>query len=261
MAAPPRSGAARADGTQTVQRAAALLRTIASHNRGGLRVVDVCRMTGLNRPAAHRLLQCLAREHLLVRSTRTRNYHLGPLLYELGLTAAPSVRLEQLCRSHIKALADLTGDMVFLTLRSGYDAVCIDRQEGAFWIRTYTLEVGTRRPLGIGAGSLAILSGLPDDEIRDIISFNSKRLEAYNGLTAKKLSRMVMQSKQRGYAVHDGAVSGARAIGVAIRDGSGAPTAAVSVSGVASRMQVTRWSELVPLMREQVAKIETVLAR
>lgn len=259
--ASPSAAADAPEGTQSVQRAAMLLRVIASHNRAGLRVVDLCRLTGLRRPTVHRLLQCLASESLVVRNARTRNYHLGGMLYELGLTAAPPVRLADLSRKDLRALADATGDMVFLTLRSGPDAVCVDRQEGAFWIRTYTLEVGTRRPLGIGAGSLAILSALPEGEIRRAIDANRERLAAYNGLTARRLLRMVRQAQARGFAVHDGSVSGARAIGVPIRDTHGEPVAGISVSAITSRMQEPRWPQLVALLRDHAASIERALVK
>jgi DNA-binding IclR family transcriptional regulator len=247
------------EGTQSVQRAAALLRIIASHNRAGLRVVDLCKLTGFRRPTLHRLLQCLAHENLVARNPRTRNYHLGPMLYELGLSAAPSVRLSDIARPHLRALADATGDMVFLTQRSGMDTVCIDRQEGAFWIRTYTLEIGTRRPLGIGAGSLAILSALPEEEIRAALEANRDRLHAYNGLTVRKLMTMVRQARLRGFAVHDGSVSGARAIGVAIRHAHGTPIAGISVSAVTSRMAEARWPELLKLLSANVAAVEAAL--
>ncbi|MGE5526418.1 MAG: IclR family transcriptional regulator [Rhodospirillaceae bacterium] len=242
--------AGRPDGTQSVQRAAAVLRTLASHNRAGLRVVDLCEMTGLKRPTVHRLLQCLARERLVVRNARTRNYHLGPMLYELGLTAAPAVKLDALCRPHLRALADATGDMAFLTLRSGFDAVCIDRQEGEFWIRTYTLDVGTRRPLGIGAGSLAILAALDDRERSEVLAVNRERYPAYNDASALQLGRMAKQTQRRGFAIHDGSVSGARAIGIPVYDASGAPIAGVSVSAIMSRMEEKRWPELVRRLRE-----------
>lgn len=243
-------------GTQSVQRAAMLLRIIASHNRTGLRVVDLCELTGLRRPTVHRLLQCLANEKLVTRNMRTRNYHLGQLLYELGVTAAPAIKLEDLCRSDIRALAEVTGDMAFLTLRSGLDAVCIDRQEGSFPIRTYTLEVGTRRPLGVGAGSLAILSALPGEQISEVVQQNRARLPAYNGLTAKELLRLVRQTQNRGFVVHDGSVSGARAVGVALIDATGSPFAALSVSAITARMQQTRWAEIVKLMRHHAQVIQ-----
>ena len=248
------------EGTQSVQRAAALLRIIASHNRPGLRVVDLCKATGLRRPTLHRLLQCLAHENLVVRNPRTRNYHLGPMLYDLGLSAAPSLKLAELCRKHLRALADATGDMVFLTRRSGPDSVCIDRQNGACWMRAFTLEVGTRRPLGVGAGGLAILSALGKEDLRRAIDANRLRLREYEGLTPHRLMHMVRESQKRGFAVHDGAVSGARAIGVAIRDPHGEPVAAVSVSATIARMPESRWPEIVRMLRAEAKQIERAIA-
>jgi DNA-binding IclR family transcriptional regulator len=65
-------------------------------------------------------------------------------------------------------IAEATGDTVFLTQRSGLDSVCVDRQEGTFPIKTFTLEIGMRRPLGVGTGSLAILSGLSEEEVKHV---------------------------------------------------------------------------------------------
>ena len=48
---------------------------------------------------------------------------------------------------------------------SGADAVCIDRRLGSYPVKTLTVEVGTKRPLGIGAGSLAILRGAKVDTL------------------------------------------------------------------------------------------------
>jgi DNA-binding IclR family transcriptional regulator len=254
-----RSRAAPPEGTQSVQRVFALLRVIALHNRGGLRVVDLCRITQLRRPTLYRLLQCLEHENLVVRNERTRNYHLGPMLHELGLSAAPPVPMTALCRPHLRAIADATGDMVFLTQRSGPDALCLDRQEGRHWTRAFNLDIGTRRPLGIGAGGLAILSALPPDQMRRIVSVNQVRLGEFDGLTAAGVRRMVRQTQARGFAVHDGATSGARAIGIPIRDRKGMPVAAISVSAPVQRMPAARWAEIVALLSAEAKSIERSL--
>ena len=237
-----------------------LLRIIASHNRAGLRVVDLCALTELPRPTVHRLLQCLMRESLVARKSRTRNYHLGALLYELGITASPAVKLEDLCHPFIAKLAEITGDMVFLTLRSGYDAVCIDMQEGAFLTRTH-MEIGRRRPLGIGAGSLAILGAVSRDDAKDVLSCNKTRWAAFNGLTAQKMLKQLKKTRERGFAVHDGSVSGARAIGVALMDARGLPFAGLSVYAATSRMQESRWPELIRILRQHVTIIEGAIKK
>lgn len=237
-----------------------LLRIIASHNRAGLRVVDLCRLTELQRPTVHRLLQCLIKEALVARNLRTRNYHLGPLLYELGITASPAVKLEDLCRPFITKLAEITGDMVFLTLRSGYDAVCIDKQQGKFLTRTH-MEVGRRRPLGIGAGSLAILGAIHPDDAKDVLAKNRTRWRAFNELTARKMLKQLKETRERGFAVHDGSVSGARAIGIALKDAHGVPFAGLSVYAIVGRMQESRWPELTKAMRQQAVAIEAAVRK
>ncbi len=244
-------------GTQCIQRASLLLKVIASHNRLGLRVVDICKLTTLQRPTVHRMLQCLVAENLVARHTKTRNYHLGQVVYELGLTASPAFRLRELCEPFLTRLADATEDFVFLTVRSGFDAVCIDRKEGRFPIRSYTL-IGTRRPLGIGAGGLAILSTLDKGEIDNIMNINAPRLCAYDDFSVDKLRKMIKQTKTQGYGTHDGS-SGARAIGIPILNSLGVPFAAVSVSGISQRMERRRCKQLLGMMRTEVTAIENVL--
>jgi len=92
---------------------------------------------------------------------------------------------------------------VFLIARSGYDSVCIDRREGAFPIKTFTLDVGTRRPLGAGAGGLALLLLLPDEEVDAIIAANAVRIGSYNKLTVPALLKALRRSRELGYALND----------------------------------------------------------
>jgi DNA-binding IclR family transcriptional regulator/TusA-related sulfurtransferase len=175
----------------------------------------------------------------------------------LGLTATPGFNLQELCEPHLLRLAEATEDIVFLTVRSGYDAICIDRKEGRVPIRSYTL-VGTRRPLGIGAGSLAILCSLPKKEIENVLAVNAPRLSAFNDITVARLREMVAAAKQSGYALHDGS-SGARAIGLPVRNAAGAPFAAISVSAIESRMGKRRCKKLGKLISSEVSVIERLL--
>src|SRR5450759_1725931 len=81
-----RSGA---QGTQTIQRASLLMRLLASRSRSGLRLADVVQDSGLEHPTAHRILKGLMAEGLVMQDAGSRRYLIGPLVYELGLAAAP----------------------------------------------------------------------------------------------------------------------------------------------------------------------------
>ena len=58
----------------------------------------------------------------------------------------------RLAEPALERLAHRTQDTVYLVARVGDEIVCLDAREGSFPIKALTLNVGDRRPLGIGAG-------------------------------------------------------------------------------------------------------------
>jgi DNA-binding IclR family transcriptional regulator len=248
-------------GTQSIQRAARLLRELAARNRQGMRLIDVAQSSGLQRPTVHRMLKCLAAENLVSQDPQSRRYFLGPLVFELGITAGPRFNIRDLCSDTLDRIAAETGDTVFLMIRSGDDSLCIDRREGAFPIKTFTVDVGVRRPLGVGAGSLAILTALPDDEIDETVQRIASRLPAFGRLTAAELLALVKRARKLGYVLNDvRTLSGVTAIGAPITDASGRPVAAISVSAITARMTSSRQRELAELLRRETRGIEKKLA-
>src|SRR5690606_4422074 len=102
-------------GTQSIQRAARLLRELAARNRQGMRLIDVANSSGLQRPTVHRMLKCLAAENLVSQDPQSRRYFLGPLVFELGITAGPRYNIRDVCSDSLDRIAAETGDTVFLT--------------------------------------------------------------------------------------------------------------------------------------------------
>jgi DNA-binding IclR family transcriptional regulator len=253
-------GSDRLSGTQSIERALLLVREIAAHNRSGSRLLDLASRTGLQRPTVHRMLKCLTLEDMVHQDPETHRYFLGPMVFELGLTAAPRFNLREICHPAMNRIAEATGDTVFLTQRSGLDSVCVDRQEGTFPIKTFTLEIGMRRPLGVGTGSLAILSALAEEEVKHVISSIAPRLPEY-GLTPTSLLAQVKRAQKLGYAVREmPTLAGVRSVGQALHNQSGVAFAALSVSAISSRMSEKRVAELVTLLKSETRLVEKQLA-
>lgn len=249
-------------GTQSIQRAALLLREIAAHNRFGLRLVDLATRSNLERPTVHRILKSLVAENMVAQSRENRRYFLGQALFEFGLAAAQDFSLRDLCQASLNRIAEKTGDTVFLTLRNSTEAVCIDRKDGAYPIKVFTLNIGDRRPLGVGAGGLAILAALSPQQIQEIVSDNTPRLDNHGGLSAPALMTHVRQTQELGYSLHDvRSVYGVKAVGVAIRNKTGEPFAALSISALADRMNGKRCKELVALLKSEARVIEKLIGQ
>ncbi len=254
--------AAKVTGTQSIQRAIDILHEIAScADTEGLRLSDLCSRTGLERPTAHRIVTCLEENQMLVRPPKSRSYQLGPAIYHLGLAATQHHSLSNTCAFALDSLAAETGNTVFLTIRNGNDSVTIDRRVGTFPIQALSLNVGARRPLGIGAGSLAILAALPDAEARTIIAENAGRFGPYTDLDGEGLNALVSQARIDGYVLNVGHVTAEiTALGTPIRNAHGAPIGAISVAAIQSRMTAEHIRTCVQLISEHVRQLEKIIS-
>lgn len=257
------SSTASKSGTQVVQRVAALLRGISSRNRIGARLIDLCSEVGIERPTAHRILQGLVSEGLIRQDEASKRYFLGSGIYEMGLAASPRTNVRDLCHPYLQQIAQQTGDTVFLTMRTGFDGVCIDRAEGAFPIKVFVLDVGRRRPLNIGGGALAILSFLDDDEINRILSVNKERsVSKYPTYSETSVRKTIARARAKGYVASDVIeLPGVRTIGLPIFDRHQQPIAAISVSTVVQRMDRHRSETVTACIEKAIEQIQPNLAR
>ncbi|GAA4323909.1 IclR family transcriptional regulator [Pigmentiphaga soli] len=262
MKADAETGAAgpAAGGTQSIERAVALLRAAARTNREGATASELAAQVRLDRTTAHRILKCLAQQGLLSGAGEPRRYFLGPLAYELGAVAAERLDLRRMCRPAMTRIAEETGDTVFLLVRQGYESVCAERLEGHYPVKTFVVDVGTRRPLGIGAGSMAILGALPPDETEAAIAHNAALVGGYEGMSIERMREMAAEVRATGRSSMDVIdVEGVHAVAVPIRAPNGHAIAALSVSAIASRMSPARQQTLFGILEAEAAQLRKLL--
>lgn len=254
---PPQGGIPRT-GTQSIERVVNMLRVVASRGRRGMRIGEVATTSGLPQSTCFRMLQRLEIEGLVDRDPHTRKYFLGPLLHELGLLARPRYRLSELCDAAVHRLADLTQDTVYLSERSGMEAVCTNRALGDYPIKAMPLDIGIRRPLGVGAGGLAMLCAMPAEEAEAIIDANGHRYEKFASFTADFLREAVARGRAQGYSFLDSVVTpGTAAIGVAFPTQN--PVGAISIAAISGRLEAERREDLARELKQQVRKVEAAM--
>lgn len=248
-------------GIQSVERAADVLRAVCGGGGVGVRLVDIAAATGLSSTTTHRMVTALVRAGLLDLD-RDGLAIPGLDLLVLGAAAGNRHALSAMADASARRLADRTGDTVYVSLISGTYAWCVDRVEGSFPIATLTLTVGARRPLGVGAGSLAILAALPDDEVSATLDANDGELAKYPGLDRATLLALVDRSRRQGYAVNDGRIiEGMSAVGRAIRLPDGSPIGALSVAAISPRLRGDRLETVVRWLRDEATVVEELLHR
>lgn len=250
-------------GLQSLDRAMAVLRATGEAGAAGLRFTDLQRTLGWSKPTTHRLLAALREHGLLELEAGTRLYRLGPGLQALAKRATPSAPdLQRLCALAVERLAEATGDTVFLTGREGLQTICLARATGGYPIRAITVEVGSRRPLGIGAGGLAILAAMPEDDARRTVEVLRPRYRDFPLNTPEQILAAQRQARRQGYALSDERVArGVRGIGLALLDAQGTPVGAIGIAAIRARITAARIPELLALLTRERDAVATHLLR
>ncbi len=243
-----------------LERSVAILRLLATAGRRGLALTVIAKATGLANSTIHRLLNQLVNERLAMQIEDSRQYAIGPLAYELGLAAAQQFDIRSSCRFVLESLAKEVGETVYLVLRSGDEAVCIDLVEGASPVRVVTLQVGSRRPLGLGAGGLAILAGLPIEDESRLLHVVSPRIELEWGFQETLLKQSLEETRRNGYSTVRNRINpGVTAIGFAFRDSLGQVLGAISIAATNARMKDDRFYLLSDQLKKASLEIEQAL--
>lgn len=230
-------------GTQSFRRAMSLLRQVAREHAHGVRAADLAQACNLERSTAYRLLAALEEEQLVRRDDNSKRFHLGMSAMQLGFAAMSRLPLLDLYRPTLQQIARVCGDTVFMILQQGEYGICVHREEGPFPVRVFATYVGAARPIGIGAGGLAMLATLPDEQIEAVLARHSAAFESA-GLNGAAVRRIVARTRRLGYAETLGVITpGISAVGAVIPL-QGDVRAAVSIGAIDSRMRPERRAEL-----------------
>lgn len=240
----------------SLQRSFALIRALAASPEGGERVTQLAKDVGLTQGTAHRLLKALMAEGMVEQDERTKRYRLSLELFAIAARAQDRGNFRDLTRPALLRLSASLRDTVFLLARSGFDAVCLDRTEGPFPIRSFTGDIGGRVALGVGQGSLAILAFLPEAEREEVIRFNLPRMRDYQMVDEVYLRTEIARTRELGYTMtNTGVLEGMAGLAVPVLDRNGRAVAALSIGTLADRLKAERLPAAVELLRREANAI------
>ncbi|MGB2200672.1 MAG: IclR family transcriptional regulator [Pseudooceanicola atlanticus] len=227
-------------GPSSIARALVLLRAVARHGDAGRRLSDLARETGLHKATAARLLNTLTEEGAVQRGDDKRYRMARGLLHALGLPhTVPQLRVA--ARPVLAALIDRLEDVALLSVRSGHDSLCIDRHVGRFPLQALSLDVGRRRPMSVGAGSMCLFAWLSAEERHAILDELTDAIGCFPNATPARLDSLAAETRGQGYSyLPDFVVPGMTGIGAPVRDTSGQVVAAVSIAAVGERLKGER---------------------
>jgi DNA-binding IclR family transcriptional regulator len=196
-------------------------------------VAELSAAVGEPRSTIYRLLAGL-RELGMVDPGRTRgSFRLGLRFMELGSQVQARLDERAAALPGMRRLHDETGETVFLTVRRGFEAVCIERIEGRR-VQVLALSLGGSLPLHLGAAPRVLLAFAPEELQDEYLKSGKLERVTPNSLTKpRELREDLARIRERGLAISDEDVTlGIAALGAPIRDRNGGVVTALSVAGV-----------------------------
>lgn len=188
------------------ERALEVLLLLAEVGEDGMSLAQIAERLGGAKSAVHRSLVALRNKGFVEPAGRYGHYRVGPAV---PVIARQQGRLDsqiQTIRPGMTEFARKTGFTVFLMVQAGIDVICAEiisrspRQQ-------FAMGVGARAPMGIGAGSVALLSILSELDAAEIIQSNTERYQKHPALRAVDASfieQQVLAARQRGYSINMG---------------------------------------------------------
>jgi IclR family transcriptional regulator, acetate operon repressor len=223
---------------------------------GQVRVSDVAAELGIARSTAHRLLAMLVYRDFAVQA-EDRTYRPGPAIAAEPLRGEPAQRLRQVMRPHMEGLRDQVAETINLVVRLGTQTRFLHTVESAHVLRVGSRQ-GTILPAWKTSGGKVLLAELPDAQLTALLRDAGGRPP--EGMTAagrRSLVNQLRQVREQGYAENiEESESGLCAIGVCVRDKSGDPVAALSVSAPSVRYTPDRSRVFLRELRTAVARAQ-----
>jgi DNA-binding IclR family transcriptional regulator len=165
--------------------------------------------------------------------------------------------LAALAQPSLLRLAAAAGDTALLSVRSGPEAVHIAREVGEFPLQPNKLQVGSRRPLGVGAGSLALLAALADSEVDTLLEILAPRIAALPRLPETLIREKIVEARQQGYTLLlDTTYEGLGGIGVPVHGALGELVCALSIAALTPRIR-----EREQMLADQLRREAQLLSR
>jgi DNA-binding IclR family transcriptional regulator len=221
---------------QVIDRALAILDTLSVHGPD-LGLAELSEKLKLHKSTVHRLIMVLERHNLIERNSVNGRYRLGLKLFELGTRAVSQLDLRERARPYLERLVLETSETVHLGILDDAEVVYLEKVEPARSVRMAT-SVGRRNPAYCTAMGKAILTYLAEDQVEAIIRKSGLKAVTPNTITSLlELKRELSAVRKRGYAVDNEEIEeGVRCIGCVVRNFSGEPVAAISISGPSFRL-------------------------
>ncbi|MBM4761259.1 IclR family transcriptional regulator [Bacillus sp. B15-48] len=215
---------------------------------------------GVNHTNIYRILETFEKNRFISKDKVTKKYSLGYATWELGMIMYENLNVHTLIYPALERLKDKTGESIFLTVLDRNEAVTLATVEPENKVK-FSVSVGSRAPLYVGASYRSILAYLPDEVIESVIASDMKKYTEKTMTDGDELRTELDSIRQQGWAKSLGEYTAdVIAIAVPLFDHEEI-IGSVTVSGPVYRMSDEKIEDFLPLLQETRDEISQIIQR
>lgn len=252
--------AASSGSVQSVDRVLDILEALSSAPFG-LLLSELSAAVGLHISTTHRLVNVLVERGYAMKEKGSGKYRLTLRTFALGSRVSAVWDLLGAARPYLDALAAESQEAVHLVERDGNSVVYLYKAEPFRQLVRMGSHTGLRNPMYCTGVGKSILALLPEAEVEKL--WQTEPITAFSPNTITDLEAMHRElalTRSRGYALdNEEHEPGVRCVAVAIRNYTGAPVAAVSISAPVPRMDEAMIKKMLPRLQKTAEELSHML--
>ena len=235
-----------------------VLRLVAERSPASL--AELQQAAGLHKTVVFRLLRTLEAGGFVEQDPETGRFSVGLSAYQVGQAYAnvgPLVRLGVPC---LRTLVEGSPHGAYIGVRDGLEMVYVAIVEGRGPLRVY-VPSGTRVAAHATAFGKVMLAELPDDEVLALIDAHGLAQLTPRTITdPSALLEHLHEVREHGYGLnYEETYPGIGSVGAVVRDGTGAPVGAASMSYATSLLPQDELPEWIERTMSAAAEISSRL--
>lgn len=254
------AGRERGGGIQSLERANAILDTVARH-RGGIGLADLAKAVGLHASTTFHLAKTLVALGYVRQTPETRLYCLGPKIFALAAGASGELALVQAATPILQALAAATGESAHLAIDVvGGEVTVVARTAGAGAFQMVD-RTGGVRPAYCTALGKVLLAAAPAEALERFLATTPLAPRTPRTVTDPERLRQEIEDIRRQGVAYDDCEFDAevRCVAAPVRDFTGRTVASLGLSGPVWRMSLARLHALSTDITDAAARLSAEL--
>ncbi|GEB34116.1 MULTISPECIES: IclR family transcriptional regulator [Brevibacillus] len=220
---------------------------------------ELAKEVGLNHANVFRVLSTFEANRFLEKDPKTKKYSLGIRLWELGLTMRESFHVSRLIRPVLQRMMEESGESIFLTCLDEDEALTLDALEPDNVVK-YSVSVGSRAPLFVGASYRSIMAYLPQEKIEHIILQGLRQYTKNTIADPDKLREELVHIREAGWAMSTGEYTpDVLAIACPLFHYDGHVMGSLTISGPIYRMSEEKKAECLEILMRGKREVDEII--